>query len=61
MKKPPLGIMPKHIHDMNRMLELERAIYRYLDAESVIPVKWIDEYNEFVKRGVFRGRIDKEE
>lgn len=61
MKKPPLGIMPKHIHDMDRLLELERAIYRYIDAESAIPAKWIDEYNELIKSGVRRVEIEKEE
>ena len=61
MKKPPLGIKPKRIHDMDRILDLERAIYRYIDAESAIPVRWIDEYNELIKAGVRRVEMEKEE
>ena len=50
MRKPPLGIMPKHIWEDKRFSELIGAIKRYLDANMVVPVEWIDEYNELSKK-----------
>jgi hypothetical protein len=48
--KPPIGITPKHIHDDQRFIELCGAIQRYYDTETPIPVEWIREWNEHVKR-----------
>lgn len=50
MKKPPLGIMPKNIWESIRFNELQMAINRYLDDQLPIPLEWIEEYNEFVKK-----------
>lgn len=45
-KKPPLGVIPKHIWDKKRKHEIKDAIDRYIEAGYIIPLEWIDEYNE---------------
>lgn len=51
--KPPLGLMPKKIHDLRvntkRLNEVRGAIARYYDAGLKINVEWIKEYNELVE------------
>ncbi|MCC9023014.1 hypothetical protein [Bacillus nakamurai] len=43
--KPPLGVIPKQLHDLYRFSELRNAIKRYIDAECGIPIEWVEEYN----------------
>jgi hypothetical protein len=47
--KPPLGIMPRYLHDESRMIEIYSAVSRYYHAGKAIPVEWIEEYNELTK------------
>lgn len=47
--KPPIGLTPKHIVQNLRMTEILAAIERYLNAEQIIPIEWIEEYNELVQ------------
>lgn len=49
-KKPPIGLMPREIHEAHRLHEIEDAIKRYLTAEKEIPAVWLEEYNELVRR-----------
>lgn len=49
--KPPLGITPKSLHYKLRIEEIGEAIVRYLNEDYVIPVEWIEEYNELVGGG----------
>ena len=50
--KPPLGLIPKWIHDKN--IKIERyndvcsAIARYYHARLKIKIEWIEEYNDLV-------------
>ena len=46
--KPPIGIIPKHIHQEKRFVDLCGAICRYYEAGLQIPIEWIEEYNELV-------------
>jgi hypothetical protein len=50
--KPPLGLIPKTIHDnlvkVERFKEVCGAIARYYDARLMIKIEWIEEYNELV-------------
>jgi hypothetical protein len=50
--KPPLGLIPKTIHDdlvkVERFNEVCGAIARYYDARLKIKIEWIEEYNELV-------------
>jgi hypothetical protein len=52
--KPPIGLLPKNIHDervnTDRLIEVRGAITRYLDAGLKVSVEWIEEYNELVER-----------
>ena len=50
MDKPPIGIMPRRIHDLKRLRALQSVISRYLDADWEISLDWIAEYNELVAR-----------
>lgn len=49
-KKPPLGIMPRHTWETKRLLEIIRAIERYVAENVSIPNEWIEEYNELTAR-----------
>lgn len=48
-KKPPLGLIPKEIHDHKRFMEICKAISRFYNCGEKIPVKWIEEYNSLVE------------
>lgn len=47
-KKPPIGLMPKALHEQQRVDNLKTVINRYLEVEEPVPVEWIVEYNERV-------------
>jgi hypothetical protein len=44
--KPPLGIRPKHIVNMERMQEIIEAMSRYVSERKYIPAEWFDEVRE---------------
>ena len=48
-KKPPLGLMPKRIHDEQRLDLVREAIYRRLEAILAIPPGWIVEYHQLIE------------
>ena len=50
MKKPPIGAMPRYIHDELRKRELGKAMVRYIEAERTVPLEWVMEYNELIER-----------
>lgn len=43
--KPPIGVIPKQLHDLYKVSELKNAIKRYIDAGFAIPIEWVEEYN----------------
>lgn len=45
-RKPPLGVIPRHIWERQRYEELRSAILNYADADLEIPSEWIFEYNK---------------
>jgi hypothetical protein len=47
---PPLGLMPRHIHDEKRITAIKAAIERYSEANKAIPIEWITEYNELIEK-----------
>jgi hypothetical protein len=49
MIKPPIGIKPRFLLDENRLNEIMLAISKRL-CEFEIPIEWIIEHNEIVKR-----------
>ncbi|WP_156438063.1 hypothetical protein [Burkholderia sp. BDU5] len=46
--KPPLGLVPKYIHDERRMKEILGAIERYSDASLPVPAEWVQELSAII-------------
>ena len=44
--KPPLGVMPRWLHNEKRLKELDDAIVRYTDDKKFVPIEWIVESYE---------------
>jgi len=55
VKKPPLGIMPKYLHDERRFKEIRDVIKSYADGYQYINPEWVTEYNELMKNIVSRN------
>ena len=49
-EKPPVGLMPKKLHDEARFQKVCRAISEYYNSGRKIPIKWVEEYNELVEK-----------
>ena len=51
-ERPPLGLIPKEIHEHNsavaRYREVCDAMVRYHEAGKQIPSSWLDEYNDLL-------------
>ena len=50
LTRPPLGLRPAFINDMYRIKEISEAIIRYASTQNAIPIEWIDEYNNLIKK-----------
>ena len=46
IKKPPLGLMPRWLHNKRRKREIVEAMLRYIDAGVAIPNEWIQELQD---------------
>jgi hypothetical protein len=47
--KPPLGVMPRDIYELQRVQELTRALYdysRYEELDLELMLKWADELDD---------------
>lgn len=49
-EKPPLGIPPRHVGDLQRGKDILAAMERYAKKELAVPVDWVDELHEIVDR-----------
>lgn len=47
-KKNLIGLIPKKIYYENRLIEVKNAIERYYNANLIIPIEWVKEYNELI-------------
>ncbi len=47
--KPPLGIVPKFIHDRQRASQILEAMNRYIKEGFAIPSEWVDELRMYIK------------
>lgn len=47
-KKNLIGLIPKKIYYENRLIEVKNAIERYYNADLIIPIEWVKEYNELI-------------
>ena len=54
LKKPPLGLEPRWVHDSRRAENILEAIERYTDANMSIPKTWVEElkdlFNAYFKK-----------
>ena len=48
--KPPLGLVPRWLHDSHRVGEILEALSRYNEAGKPVPQEWLDELNEKIKK-----------
>ena len=48
--KPPLGLVPRRLHDSRRVGEILEALSRYNEAGKPVPQEWLDELNEKIKK-----------
>lgn len=53
---PPLGLMPKWLHDERRMREILDAMERYATAQMPAPVEWISELRDLIAAELSRLR-----
>ena len=44
--KPPIGLKPKKIHDLERRVAIMIAMKRYVENDKKIPREWIIEFDE---------------
>lgn len=49
MEKPPIGLMPRTIHELGRIADIIEAMERYSKAEMPIPCEWIEELKDLLK------------
>jgi hypothetical protein len=49
LDKPPLGLMPKYLHDEKRLDDIREAMGRWDNACKTIPQEWINEEKELLK------------
>lgn len=45
-KRPPLGLKPRWLHEEQRIIEIEEAFSRYLEAKTEPPIEWTEEILE---------------
>jgi len=55
-EKPPLGLMPKNLHEEVRFYDICAAISRYYNVEWKIPIEWVKEYNELIDVGANKNK-----
>lgn len=48
--KPPLGVLPRYLHEETRMLDLKAAIISYLEDDKPVLMDWVEEYNELQEK-----------
>ena len=48
MTKPPEGLTPQKVRNEQRLQEIKGAVDRYMRAELMVSLDWIEEYNKLV-------------
>ena len=56
--KPPIGLTPRFIRNLDRIQEIFKAIERYIEAKKDIPYKWVAELIELQRIESERTNID---
>lgn len=47
--EPPQGLRPRFMVAQERMTEIMEAITRYTKRQWLIPIDWVNEYNELAE------------
>jgi hypothetical protein len=50
IKPPPAGLIPEYFVIQKRFNEVCNAIARYYQAGEIIPLEWVQEYNELIPK-----------
>jgi hypothetical protein len=53
-EKPPLGLIPRHVRDTQRLQEILEAMHRYSVGGKVIPKLWAEELAELLDRQQYK-------
>lgn len=53
--KPPLGLVPRFIRDEARVAEILEAVARYNEVGKPVPVEWLNELNEKIRKEANEG------
>lgn len=48
--KPPIGILPRYIHEAERIDCIKEAMGRLQEENKKVPVAWLEEYNELISK-----------
>jgi hypothetical protein len=48
--RPPLGLIPRYIHEERRYEDVRSAIMERLAQNYPVPPEWIKEYNDLLQR-----------
>lgn len=48
MEKPPIGLMPRPIHELKRITDIIEAMERYSEAQMPVPKEWIEELKDLI-------------
>lgn len=49
-QRPPRGLIPRKYVDENRLVSIDDAVSRYIEAGYPIPAEWVEERNEILLR-----------
>ena len=56
--KPPLGLTPRWVHEMERFEEIIAAMKRYSEAGLSVPIEWIEELDELYDRTIMLETVE---
>lgn len=55
--KPPLGLVPREVHELERIKDIVDAIERYTAANMLIPKRWVEELKELLAKYLIYEKI----
>ena len=55
-KKPPLGVMPKYVHDQHSLSDLFQSVLRYMTEGCAIPQEWKAEIDDLISTYMEEGK-----
>lgn len=49
-EKPQIGLIPRKLHDEERIADIATAIIRYIAKSKDIPLEWLDELYDLAEK-----------